>query len=245
MATPLSDEIRALIAYANETTGAGDTLLGDAVRTLCEGYGGGGDDPVPEVVSWYDYIVGNADVWIDTGVTWTPDLKIEISSVAVGTSNTYDHYIDNEYTGRLNRWYSVWRRYGKVFEAQAGIASVVTQQILLPSNTALKDRLQLDLVFNDKEVTIIGQNLTKGERGESVATTSFDGTENPIRLRSYCNLGASTYVTRFKVWHGAELYRDLRPCTCFGEPGMWDTVEGKFYGNANPSGGSYAAAKID
>lgn len=47
MNTPLSDEIRALTAFANETTGKGDTLLGDAVKTLCDGYGkggGGGED---------------------------------------------------------------------------------------------------------------------------------------------------------------------------------------------------------
>lgn len=42
MATPLSDEIRALIAYANETTEADDTKLGDCVKTLCDGYGQGG-----------------------------------------------------------------------------------------------------------------------------------------------------------------------------------------------------------
>ena len=40
MSTPLTDSINALTAYANETTGAEDTTLSDAVGRLCEGYGG-------------------------------------------------------------------------------------------------------------------------------------------------------------------------------------------------------------
>lgn len=43
MAQPLTDAITALTRYANETTGASDQTLSDAVRTLCDGYGGGGD----------------------------------------------------------------------------------------------------------------------------------------------------------------------------------------------------------
>lgn len=41
----------ALLAYANETTGVGDTRLGDAVRTLVDGYGQGGStlDGIPTV----------------------------------------------------------------------------------------------------------------------------------------------------------------------------------------------------
>lgn len=41
MAT-LTNQIEALIAYANETTGKSDTHLGDAVKSLADGYGQGG-----------------------------------------------------------------------------------------------------------------------------------------------------------------------------------------------------------
>lgn len=41
MAQPLTDAINALTRYANETTGQSDQTLSDAVRTLCDGYGGG------------------------------------------------------------------------------------------------------------------------------------------------------------------------------------------------------------
>lgn len=42
--TPLTDAIEALTRYANETTGASDTNLSDAVGTLVAGYGGGGGE---------------------------------------------------------------------------------------------------------------------------------------------------------------------------------------------------------
>lgn len=41
--TDIRDQTSALLAYANGITGAADTRLGDAVRTLGDGYGGGED----------------------------------------------------------------------------------------------------------------------------------------------------------------------------------------------------------
>ena len=50
--TPLTDSIEALTTYANQTTGASDTNLSDAVYTLVQGYGDGGESPfaIEEVV---------------------------------------------------------------------------------------------------------------------------------------------------------------------------------------------------
>ena len=72
MSTPLTDSINALTAYANETTGASDTTLSDAVGRLCEGYGGSdafviqsiasGLNGLFEVTSTMRYIVPTAEV---------------------------------------------------------------------------------------------------------------------------------------------------------------------------------------
>lgn len=48
--TPLTDAINALTQYANETTGASDTTLSDAVGTLVAGYGGGGGYSLEDVI---------------------------------------------------------------------------------------------------------------------------------------------------------------------------------------------------
>lgn len=51
----LTSRIQALINYANETTEAGDTTLGDAVKTLCDGYGHGGGGIEEKDVNFFDY----------------------------------------------------------------------------------------------------------------------------------------------------------------------------------------------
>lgn len=51
MAQPLTDAITALTRYANETTGASDPDLSSAVRTLCDGYGGGGGNHETDILS--------------------------------------------------------------------------------------------------------------------------------------------------------------------------------------------------
>ena len=56
--TPLTDAINALTTYANETTGASDATLSDAVATLVEGYGQGGgevEEAEIKIVNFLDY----------------------------------------------------------------------------------------------------------------------------------------------------------------------------------------------
>ena len=65
--TPLTDAINALTQYANETTGASDTTLSDAVGTLVAGYGGGGGAPTSSFVL-KDYKVTTSKWVIDSGI---------------------------------------------------------------------------------------------------------------------------------------------------------------------------------
>jgi len=60
---PLTDGINALIRYANETTGASDTTLSDAVESLVAGYGGGGGG----FADWLDFSAGNIQALIAHG----------------------------------------------------------------------------------------------------------------------------------------------------------------------------------
>lgn len=61
MTQPLTDAINALTRYANETTGADDPDLSSAVRTLCDGYGGG--EAIKEIVE------GSITEFIDDTIT--------------------------------------------------------------------------------------------------------------------------------------------------------------------------------
>lgn len=65
MSQPLTDAINALTRYANETTGASDPDLSSAVRTLCDGYGGGGGytiDAIAEKSITGDIVLDTATV---------------------------------------------------------------------------------------------------------------------------------------------------------------------------------------
>lgn len=68
----LTPKIQALLNYSNDITGSNDTTLGDAVKTLCDGYGGSGENPI-----FYDWIMPNANsndgAYIDTGISIPED----------------------------------------------------------------------------------------------------------------------------------------------------------------------------
>jgi hypothetical protein len=91
MAQPLTDSILALTRYANETTGASDTTLSDAVETLVEGYGQGGGSVSQDAEG---YIVLPAD----GGATMPFELLEEITvteatrAVNIDTSGYLQNY---------------------------------------------------------------------------------------------------------------------------------------------------------
>lgn len=91
MATPLTDSINALTRYANETTGATDTTLSDAVESLVAGYGGGGDSCLWRTVTLEESHeadnIGNALYWGSfLDIASQTDLD-EYTYVAVFTNN--------------------------------------------------------------------------------------------------------------------------------------------------------------
>ena len=75
MATPLTDGINALTAYANEVTGASDTTLSDAVESLVAGYGQGGGSTLWKTVTLTEDSSNDANP-----VTWFSDLGIDVQT---------------------------------------------------------------------------------------------------------------------------------------------------------------------
>ena len=102
MAT-LTSQIASLIAYANETTGKADTKLGDAVKSLADGYKGGGTDyPLPTItdadalpskltalIAYSNGITGKADATIGDAVRSLVEgySKVETEQVTIKYKN--------------------------------------------------------------------------------------------------------------------------------------------------------------
>lgn len=117
MATPLTNSINALTAYANEVTGASDTTLNDAVHTLASGYGGGTSvqittgtvsgsgsivlqipcDFAPDLIYVHGDMTGDASLRGCVSLTIMKDTYLE--ATVDGSSNNTDEYI----------W---WKEYG-------------------------------------------------------------------------------------------------------------------------------------
>lgn len=93
--TPLTDAIEALTRYANETTGASDTTLSDAVGTLVAGYGGGGgssigiqNTPIPNILNmFYALENGTAATGEFTLSQAIPNTETEILDTGLSTVN--------------------------------------------------------------------------------------------------------------------------------------------------------------
>ena len=93
--TPLTDAINALTRYANETTGASDTTLSDAVGTLVAGYGGGGggtsigiQTPIPNILNmFYALEHGTATTGEFTLEQAIPNTETEILDTGLSTVN--------------------------------------------------------------------------------------------------------------------------------------------------------------
>lgn len=71
--TDIKSRLNALVTYANGVTGASDTSVGDAVRTLAAGYGQGGSGKSLEEIYSLDYVVETSD-------TSAPSTQITIAS---------------------------------------------------------------------------------------------------------------------------------------------------------------------
>lgn len=111
MPTPLTDAINALTRYANETTGASDTTLSEAVATLVAGYGGGGSSNLV-------LVPGGANAFVFP--TGTPN--IEYTVVASNTG--------------LGRRFSLWDTSGtfpaKYYFSNDSSSTPVTDTTLYP-----------------------------------------------------------------------------------------------------------------
>jgi len=105
--TPLTDSIEALTTYANQVTGASDTNLSDAVYTLVQGYGSGGESPfaIDEIVVgensitnmldahnyfFSDWAIGHFLLLKDAPDTYNQLVcMMDIESIGSGTSGRY------------------------------------------------------------------------------------------------------------------------------------------------------------
>jgi len=115
--TPLTDSIEALTAYANQTTGASDTNLSDAVYRLVQGYGSGGDSAfeIEEVVVGENRVTNMGDAYLYFYDEWGIGKFLLLKE----TPNTYNQVVcamsfQNTQTGAAGRYRDGYINYSQV-----------------------------------------------------------------------------------------------------------------------------------
>lgn len=148
--TPLTDAINALTRYANETTGASDTTLSDAVGTLVAGYGGGGSsDPL-------QFSAGNIKALIFNQATVTTDYtdnqdNLYAMKLKSGTAVSYENFFGESASGTSGK------RTG--FQRDASKTNEVAVLVRGDSATTYK---MLEDITQDVTV-VIGRQLASNE----------------------------------------------------------------------------------
>lgn len=174
---------------------------------------------IPDGVELYDYIQSNGTQYIDTG--YVPNNTSGIYLRAYCTTSGGNHQaIGCRQTSGDTRW---WINYSTT----------------------------LELSWNQWTATLTGYTNTWTEvehnymnsRSAKVNGTSYSVTyptlaniTYPAYLFNSCNqgnlgTGFTGRISNVKITEGTTIVRNFLPCTYLGEPGMWDTVENKFYRN--------------
>lgn len=286
MATPLSDEIRALITYANEKTQAGDTTLGGAVKTLCDGFGGGGNVPsspfpVPRgplsarlaaLLTYANETTGAGDTSIGDAVRTLVDgygagskeLVFYDKLISDGTAYIATDYIPGANFKRLNLDFVGLTQFNDIL----GTRNYLTSNNAFAITVGSLNRTATYSIFSRNNVNYnygvlaeLGWNVLIEESGANynVSTTRVGGSPSPRTVAKATNYPSNPLYV-FGINNGASvtpsyagtIIRGLEiedgdrkihlvPCTYGGEPGMWDTISERFYGNANPAGGAFTA----
>lgn len=153
MSTPLTDSINALTAYANETTGASDTTLSDAVGRLCGGYGGSG------LLASINPQVNQKNCKIDLTNAWLSKYKyflIDCDIRIVPSSASEWVYFTFNSQARNGRYYSVSTNLKEAGCFQRTlIAKVDDNKVLLP-------KINSDFNYDEYSILSSGNYLNIG-----------------------------------------------------------------------------------
>lgn len=223
----MSAKLAALLAYSNEVTGAGDTRMGDAIKTLCEGWGGGSD------LVFYDRLVGDGVAYIDTGVRIAAtdviymEVKCGVKNAAFfGARSSYNGYLSLRQANVAGS--SVYLRIGSASNTTIATDGIHVQTVAIELNLP-------DLVYHS------------GTKSGTLPRNTGLPTITSWLFREHSTYdsptsGVSTFSS-FKLTRNGEVILDLKPCTYLKEPGMWDMVSETFFGNSNPSGGAFSVER--
>lgn len=230
---PLTASINALLTYANEITGAGDTTLSDAVYTLAQGYN---SSDLPSTYQEVEYIESSGTQYIDTGILCNAGIKVVCRMGWVNSGNNNEQLWGARSTGGATRFFIT--SYGGIDFAHGKdiirtITSVARQVYDLlydtttfASSTDIVFKFGYDENYYSQTIAFVNTNLSMYIFGSNRSSYSSSSFLSKAIFESMTITDSDGNI----LFNGIPCYRKSD-----GEIGIYDTATGTFFTNQGTS----------
>lgn len=172
-------------------------------------------------IKCYDYLENDGVAYIDTGIIGGNNISTELKFRNIGSANRFIYGGTGNYTPVIvqsNNWFNT--RYSNV--GDSNVTTIVLTQV-------------------DQNDHIIRFNFNNSILWDGVEYASNLSIKNDTKTLYLFNSSdilytATARIYYCKIYNNGTLVRDYEPCLYNKQAGLWDTVERKFYGNANNTG---------
>lgn len=173
-------------------------------------------------IQYYDYLENDGIADINTGIYGSNNISTELKFRNIGSANRFICGGTGTYTPVIIQSNNMFNtRYTNV--ADSNVTTIVLTEV---------DQ-------NDHIIKFNYNNSILWDGVEYASNLSLKTDNNPIELFGGANGTAYNATARIyycKIYDNGTLVRDYKPCLYNGVAGLWDSVECKFYGNANNTG---------
>lgn len=183
---------------------------------------------LPNGIELYDYLEGDGFSWIDTTFNnntltqWEYFLDFQCIGSQPPQSGLYGP-LDGTRSGTL--WFNNGFKIS-IGETHSGISAF--------SYTYDTNRHKFSINIDSSTGKYIHSWDRVNKAETAFSNTNLKSSNSVMLFRSMMSSypAVKCKIYQFTIKEGTTLVRNFLPCTYFGEPGMWDTVTNKFYGNS-------------
>lgn len=173
---------------------------------------------LPDGLELYEYLESTGTQWINTGYIPTFNTVTKTKINAVSNIETAAFQFGSRISFSSQAYYMYYQSpyWYYACNSSSNVATTVTSRLA-------------EIEYSISSIKLNGQTISTGQ-------STFTGSKPIYLFRVNTNGTADsqrgvTQIFYFKLYESGVLVMNLIPCTYYEKPGMWDTVNNKFYGN--------------
>lgn len=183
-------------------------------------------------IKLYDYLQSSNKAYIDTGLQGYMNYTYELSFQMNGNCNVWGAAGNNNYSNYCMALGTKNFTQLKVWWSSDQTSYGVNLDTIQNTDTD-KHLIRIE----SGQVTFDGVNKGTSPGHDSNFIVPYNLYLGAINIANTSVVGPGVIIYYYKVWdNNGVLIRDFKPCLYNGVAGLWDSVECKFYGNANNTG---------